>query len=267
MNESLQAMVGKRIAQERNTLGLTQSVLAERISITKARLANYEDGRGCLRCKIAFDLCRSLVLSERWLATGEGNKDLYLNVALCFPAELMGSPFLEMYDSHIKGIYEQKMENTKGELHFGWRNADHPETLKLACFKYAGIHSKGITDTLSLMFYWADLARQAIALGDKYSIPPRERKNMMNDKITLLKNGKVIPFSYEQFFDDLALTGLAWLDIESIADEITDRFNTDKKPIPIDQLKNLIYSHLQNIDQSDGASISKLYWKIYLKEK
>jgi len=266
MKENHRSVIGSRISFARKDVNLSQSDLSERIGITRSRLASYEEGRGCLRCGIAFDICRNLVLSEQWLATGEGNKDLYLDVALCFPAELLGKPFLEMYDSHIKSIYQQKTKITKGKIHFLWSMKDHPETLKLAFYKLANLCSNGITDALSLVFYWGDLASHANFLGDKYSAQPRLRHVALNKSVSLLKNGEIVPFSYERFYDDLALLGLTWVDIEPIADMIADHFATKKAPIPTDQLKALIFSRLKSIDPSDGSNTSKLYEKIYLKE-
>ncbi len=213
------AVIGKRIGEERKTSGLTQSELAVRVGITKARLANYEDGRGCLRCGIAFNICRNLVISEKWMATGNSEKNCYRGVADEFPEEFLNKSFLDLYELEIDPVYERA----------GYHDAFipllryddlHPDTWRIACFKMLKAYARQINDQEYLSWYWADIMEDIIRTGLKYSRPPRERRVELNKKITLLKDGREMPFSYERFFDDLTLVGSHWKQIESIVDQL-----------------------------------------------
>src|SRR5208337_1373313 len=52
------------------------------ISISRVRLASYEDGRAPLRCDIALRACRQSFISEFWLACGAVNEEAAKNVRL-----------------------------------------------------------------------------------------------------------------------------------------------------------------------------------------
>jgi hypothetical protein len=51
-------------------LKATQLEFASQLSITRERLASYEDSRAPLRCDIGLRLCRQFFVSEFWMATG-----------------------------------------------------------------------------------------------------------------------------------------------------------------------------------------------------
>jgi len=256
--------VGSRIASERKALGLTQTQLAERIEITRGRLASYEDGRGCLRCGIALDICRNLVISEWWLATGEGDKDLYLEVERCLPDETRNKPFFDIFSSDIEKIYRDTKKSTRGWLFMRFNRNDHPETIKLAATKALAIYSKTIDDDYSWLLYWNDLLKAGRVSSSKYSTPPRERRIALNSTLSISKNGSIEPFQYEQLFDDLSLIGIPWEHIETVADEIIEKFGQSDSPVSIRELKETIYTHLKEHDQNFDKNFSPIYKKIYL---
>jgi transcriptional regulator with XRE-family HTH domain len=66
--------IADRLRLAREGLGATQTELAGQISITRDRLASYEDGRAILRCDVALRVCRQFFVSEFWLATGAANE-------------------------------------------------------------------------------------------------------------------------------------------------------------------------------------------------
>lgn len=260
MDPDSKNLVGKRIGQERKSLGLTQSELAARVSITKARLANYEDGRGCLRCGIAFDICRSLVISEKWLATGEGEKNRYLDVVSYFPKERLKQPFLDLYESDIAPVYE-KITPAFGSFVSLLRYEDlHPDTWRIACFKMLNDFSRDIEDPKSLSCYWMKAAQAAAELSFYYSKAPRERLRDLACKVRVVKNGKEEPFSYERFFDDLALVGLDWSFIEQTAEELKGL----ERPVPIEELKERV---LWALKEFGPERAEELYRKIYCGKK
>ncbi len=51
-------------------LGFTQQAVADRIGLPLSRVKIYENARAPLRFDLALRLCRHLIISEEWLATG-----------------------------------------------------------------------------------------------------------------------------------------------------------------------------------------------------
>lgn len=70
-----------RMKKARTLLGYSQRDFAERVGITRARLASYEECRAPVRYDIALLICRRMEINERWLATGFGllQPSLHLN--------------------------------------------------------------------------------------------------------------------------------------------------------------------------------------------
>jgi hypothetical protein len=62
--------VAVRLCRVRGFLKLTQTQFASQLSITRERLATYEDGRTPLRCDVGIRLCRHFFINEYWLAWG-----------------------------------------------------------------------------------------------------------------------------------------------------------------------------------------------------
>ena len=267
MKLSTHSEIGSRIAQERKALGLTQEILAERIGITKSRLASYEDARGCLRCGIALDICHNLMVSERWLATGKGNKSLYRDVRRSVPEDLLHKPFLEIYLSHIETIYHKMEQNSEGNPPFIWNADDHPETIKLAFFKRASFLSQSIDDKWDYVRYWAHLDEAAEIFSGRFTAPQEERLTSLNDELAVRKNGDVVPFSYKRFFRDLKPLGLLAMYTEEIAENIREQFIKDENPIPIEKLREFIHSELLRIDAELKTNFGELYRMIYIWEK
>jgi DNA-binding XRE family transcriptional regulator len=69
------AEIANRLRQAREGLEATQTEFAGQISISRDRLASYEDGRAVLRCDVALRVCRQFFVSEFWLATGAANEE------------------------------------------------------------------------------------------------------------------------------------------------------------------------------------------------
>ena len=69
-DQSASKEMASRIIEAREALGITQTEFARQVSISRDRLASYEDGRSILRCDVALRLCRQFFISEFWLACG-----------------------------------------------------------------------------------------------------------------------------------------------------------------------------------------------------
>jgi transcriptional regulator with XRE-family HTH domain len=59
-----------RLREARELLGYTQTRCAEDIGIERGTLVNYESGRSPVRASLGLRFCRTLIVSEEWLATG-----------------------------------------------------------------------------------------------------------------------------------------------------------------------------------------------------
>lgn len=257
--------VGECIASERRELGLSQAELAARVGITRERLAGYEKGRGCLRCGIAFDICRNLVISEEWLATGKDDKNGYLDIAARFPKKFLNKSFLDLYQSHIAPICD-------GILYLDgfmslFRYGDlHPDTWRIACFKEIKKLADNIKDQKSRSYYWREVAAQAGGVWMKYREPPEERLSELDKQMSVAKNGQEVDFSYRKLFADLSLIGLDWDDIESIANSLKPTRTMDvqsiKERISIEQIKEGVLHYL---DMCDLSNAEELYRKIHCK--
>jgi transcriptional regulator with XRE-family HTH domain len=60
----------RRLKIIRKQLGLSEEAAASRVGIARERWHNYERLRTPLRCDLALRICRQLIISEEWLATG-----------------------------------------------------------------------------------------------------------------------------------------------------------------------------------------------------
>ncbi len=66
--------IAVRLCRVREFLKLTQTQFASQLSITRERLATYEDGRTPLRCDVGIRVCRQYFVNEYWLAWGSLNQ-------------------------------------------------------------------------------------------------------------------------------------------------------------------------------------------------
>lgn len=68
--------MNERIKELRKRLNLTQQEFADRLSIKRGAVANYEVGRNTPSDSVIALICREFNVSERWLREGEG--DMFL---------------------------------------------------------------------------------------------------------------------------------------------------------------------------------------------
>lgn len=62
-----------RIKSIRKELGLTQQEFADKISVKRGAIANYEIGRNEPTDSVISLICREFNVNEAWLRTGEGD--------------------------------------------------------------------------------------------------------------------------------------------------------------------------------------------------
>lgn len=71
--------MNERIKDLRKRLNLTQQEFADRLSIKRGAVANYEVGRNTPSDSVIALICREFNVSERWLREGEGEMFLPQN--------------------------------------------------------------------------------------------------------------------------------------------------------------------------------------------
>lgn len=59
-----------RVKEARNLAGVSQEQLASLVGIPRDRLSTYEKGRSPIKFDLGLRICRELIVSEEWLATG-----------------------------------------------------------------------------------------------------------------------------------------------------------------------------------------------------
>lgn len=103
-----------RIKQLRKELGLTQEKFAERLSMKRNTIANYEIGRNEPIDAVISLICKEYNVNEEWLRTGEGDifkKRLPSDEVAYFVEDLLeydgnGNPFYDMIIEMMKTYRE-----------------------------------------------------------------------------------------------------------------------------------------------------------------
>jgi len=144
------ADIASRLRQARERLGATQTEFAGQISISRDRLASYEDGRAMLHCDVALRVCRQFFISELWLATGAANEkqlaarrkvpfsdmDARLTMALAVePAALACPPgysFADGFDPFLRQAHARLASEQNGFPRIKPLPSDGPEYFKNA---------------------------------------------------------------------------------------------------------------------------------------
>jgi transcriptional regulator with XRE-family HTH domain len=99
----------QRVRLVREMLGFSQAEFARQIGIQRQRLASYEEGRAPVRFDLALRVCHNFIISEKWLADGEGKMRSVMDlmsdaIILKIPADLS---FGAAYDKFLGKRYEE----------------------------------------------------------------------------------------------------------------------------------------------------------------
>lgn len=108
----------ERLREARARLRLTQAEFAAQIEITRPRLASYEECRVSLRFDLALRICRQFIISEKWLATGEGDVRLLMDLATDHSINKIRPDlsFGQAYDEILGKRYEQAFKEQGGNI-------------------------------------------------------------------------------------------------------------------------------------------------------
>jgi len=101
--------IGARLRSIRESARLSQNEMAHEVGVTRERLASYEDGRAPLRYDLALRICRHYIISELWLATGDGPFDQYLDmIREPFPHNWpLDATYSQTFDQVLSRIYDK----------------------------------------------------------------------------------------------------------------------------------------------------------------
>jgi transcriptional regulator with XRE-family HTH domain len=116
----------RRLRKIRELHRLTQQEFAAEVGIKRPRLASYEECRAPVRFDLALRICRQYVVSEKWLATGEGDWRLVMDlgneaVVARIPADMN---YGEAYDLYLAKRYEVICSEQAGNLRIMLRPGD-----------------------------------------------------------------------------------------------------------------------------------------------
>jgi transcriptional regulator with XRE-family HTH domain len=121
-----EVQICRRLREVRELLRLTQKEFAAEVGIKPERLASYEQGRAPLRFDLALRICRQFIISEKWLATGKGDRRLGMDLtgegaALHVPAD---ASFGKAYDDYLVHPYEAIYQQQGDKLRINLKPAD-----------------------------------------------------------------------------------------------------------------------------------------------
>lgn len=119
--------VSERLRESRDRLRLSQSEFAAQVGINRQRLASYEEGRAPLRFDLALRICRQFIISEQWLATGEGDARAVMDLGAerlvsRIPAD---TSFAKAYDDYLGERYSQLVIENDGSLRLSIHPGDN----------------------------------------------------------------------------------------------------------------------------------------------
>lgn len=108
--------MNERIKELRKRLNFTQQEFADRLSIKRGAVANYEVGRNTPSDSVIALICREFNVSERWLREGEGEMFLPQDDAdalMALAGRFLGSEPTEFQQSFVRMILSLSPEEWK----------------------------------------------------------------------------------------------------------------------------------------------------------
>lgn len=234
--------VGGRIRQLRELLSLSQEEFAEQIApITRDQVANWELGRTPLTVERAFSLCETFIVSEKWLATGEGIIRQFMD--LSHDPEAQKTPlhaaFYRAYPVFLKARYEALAADNPSGIRFTASGDRPPMDLNLINFYLAiwtswigpGVSSPGLIEAL-------------ISAGTEYCAS-NACVNMSEPEVLALLSERGLPVGDARFLEcHRKLKGSSFRGRDSeckqvLTKETSSNTSAGVTPIPIETWKQL----------------------------
>jgi transcriptional regulator with XRE-family HTH domain len=130
--------ISRRLKFARETLKLSQGVLAEGLGLSREAITNYEIGRVALPYDVALKICWGMVVSEKWLAEGEikTERDFRFNGGRAVQGLLAepvyrqiprGTLFSDAWVQTLKPLFERNVKQGRGAPRFVFRAGDPPD--------------------------------------------------------------------------------------------------------------------------------------------
>jgi transcriptional regulator with XRE-family HTH domain len=174
--------IGDRLRHVREMLDFSQEQFGQPVIVTRERMANFETGRTPLPAIKALQICETFIISEKWLATGEGVTRQYIDllhdpVANALPAEM---DFAEAFGKFLGPRYEVLL-------------AENPHTIRFTPSGDSPRFDANLIDCfLTIWRAWlpcgptnARLIQSIIDLGNDYCANPNNLKGLMSERETL----------------------------------------------------------------------------------
>src|ERR1017187_9078809 len=112
--------IGSRLSYFREAFKFSQEQFGQSVSVTRERMANFETGRTPLPAIKALEICETFIISEKWLATGEGVMRQLMDllndpVTNAVPVEM---DFAEAFGKSLGPRYEALLAETPDTIRF-----------------------------------------------------------------------------------------------------------------------------------------------------
>jgi transcriptional regulator with XRE-family HTH domain len=224
-------------------LDFSQEQFGQPVIVTRERMANFETGRTPLPARKALDICQTFIISEKWLATGEGVIRQFMDllndpVASALPAEM---DFHEAFGKFLGPRYEVLLAENPHSIRFT-PSGDMPwfDANLIDCF-------------LAVWRAWlpagptnARLIQSIIDLGNDYCANPNNLRGALSEREILdILTEAGLPIGNERF-----LTARRRVQ-KGETKPLTDVAASGKLPPVKSQLKNLL-ADLNRLTKESG---------------
>ena len=120
--------INERIRSLRKDLGLSQGTFSEAIGVSQAHISKVERGRVAPSNHLIKSICREFGVSEKWLRTGEGDREgekwaspLHETINMMEIMDKKVATLLDLYSSTLKEVNEAIKRLLRGNQILGRR--------------------------------------------------------------------------------------------------------------------------------------------------
>lgn len=170
------AFIGARLRYVREAQEISQQRAAQELGLSREQYVNYELARTPIKTRHALDFCLCFVVSEHWLATGDGEKRRFMNLRqdAIFIANEGALPLSEAYKITLPEMafadsYPVILANRYAEL-----AAAHPFGIRIPNLESAVDYRDLLTLYLQMWDMWLSqeaelgLAQALVKAGNDY---------------------------------------------------------------------------------------------------
>ena len=246
--------VGRRLAEIRSAFNLSQRALATELGIKKSRLGSYEEERAPIPFDIAMRICRRFLISAKWLATGRGDKQQYIDVHLHQPG-YGETPFQEVYSAKLADVYDSETKRLQpGEISFVPLQSDSVETLKNAVARVIDLWiSRLDQESVPDFMFWIIRNVSGYGMHFQRSRSQRTTRVEVAQPVVVRHDGSREPFDYKRYHFDLLSICLDrpvdWVDLCRLCDKfIIHNYRSLKGIFPTEMIVRETLVALESLD-------------------